>query len=245
MSYPIEIALRQMRYKIDNLSDKKHYKNEKGVVIPSVTEVIGRMNHSDKLMYWANSLGLKGVRYESYMTKAANAGTEAHSAIERYIKQNERTDSNVPFLGFLMWYENLIAQGHSVEIIASELEMTNLWFGGTCDLIIKIDGLTYIVDFKTSNHISSKYFMQLAAYKYLAENTIGITIDGGLIVLQLNKEIPGYDEYIILLSDWDHAQFIEKCTIAFLSLVYGYYYVQESDNRFHRIFDKQEGGKIT
>lgn len=244
MSMGIEMVLRSMRYKIENLSDKKHYMNEKGVVIPSVTEIIGKMIHSDTLMYWSNAIGLKGIRYPAYMEKAARIGSEAHAAIERYIKFKEQDESNIPFLGFLMWYNHLIDEGHEVEILASELQMICLWFGGTCDLIIKIDGKVYIVDFKTSNHVTANYFMQLAAYKYLAENTIGIDIDGGVIVLQLNKKVPGFDEYILLADQWDHAQFIEKAQTAFLSLVYAYYCVTDVENRFHRAFDKQEGGKL-
>ena len=62
MNYTIELALDNMRYSIDNLTDKERYQNIKGRTVPSVTEIIHKMIHSDTLMVWANSIVLKGVR---------------------------------------------------------------------------------------------------------------------------------------------------------------------------------------
>ena len=237
MQYTIELALDNMKYSVENLTDRERYTNSKGRIVPSVTEIIHKMNHSDTLMRWSNSIGLKGVRYGDYMMQASTAGTAAHAAIEKFIKEKEKTESNIPFLGFLMWYNNLINNGCTVEILGSELSITTLWFGGTCDLLIRINGKVYIVDFKTSNHISANYFIQLGGYKYLIERELNIMIDGGFIVLQLNKEEPGYDEYILLADDRAHSYFIENCVVTFLSLAYGYYHVTECINQFNTIFD--------
>lgn len=241
MNYTIELALDNMRYSIDNLTDKERYQNIKGRTVPSVTEIIHKMIHSDTLMIWANSIGLKGVRYYDYMNRSSSLGTESHAAIERFIKEKERTDSNIPFLGFMLWYNNLLNSGCQVEIIGSEMSMACLWFGGTCDLLIRINGKVYIVDFKTSNHVSTNYFIQLGGYKYLIERELNIQVDGGLIVLQLNKDEPGYDEYILLMDDPTHYRFIENCVVTFLSLVYAYYHVIDCTNSFNSIFDAKGG----
>lgn len=240
MNYMIELALDNMKFSVANLTDKERYANIKGRTVPSVTEIIHNMNHSDTLMRWSNSIGLKGIRYSDYMKQASSFGTEAHSNIERFLKENKKSE-NIPYLGFMMWYNNLINNGHQIEIIGSEVPITCLWFGGTCDLIIRIDGKVYIVDFKTSNHVSVNYFLQLSAYKYLVEREMNIQIDGGLIVLQLNKTEPGYDEFILLMEIKEHFFFIENCTVTFLSLVYAYYHVVECTNRFNKIFDTKGG----
>lgn len=242
MQYMIELALDNMKYSVKNLTDKEDkYVNLKGRPVPSVTEIIHKMNHSDTLMYWANAIGLKGVRYGNYMADASRFGTAAHSAIENYIKNKVKAEDNIPFLGFLLWYNGLINSGRQVEILGSEVHMCCLWFGGTCDMIIRIDEKNYIVDFKTSNHVSTNYFIQLGGYKYLVERELNIPIDGGLIVLQLNKNEPGFDEYILLSEDRSHSVFIENCVITFLSMVYAYYHVTECMNHFNRIFETKGG----
>lgn len=241
MENMIELALDNMKYSVDNLAGHEKYMNIKGRYVPSVTEIIHKMNHSDSLMRWANAIGLKGVNYGDFMANASRIGTAAHTAIEKFIKEKERTDSNVPFMGFMMWYNNLIDAGHTVEIIGSEMSICCLWFGGTCDLLIRIDGKVYLVDFKTSNHVNSGYFIQLGGYKYLIERELNIPVDGGMIILQLNKTIPGYDEYILVNTDKSHFFFIENCVITFLSLVYAYYHVTECSNQFNRIFNTKGG----
>lgn len=244
MQYQIELALEAMRYGIPNLTDKPRYLNIHNRSVPSVTEIIHKTNHNDSLMYWANSIGLKGVHYTTYTKQAASIGTYAHACIEKYIKHKEKTESNVPFMGFMAWYQNLIDSGNQVDILFSELKCTCLWFGGTADMLISINGKVYLVDFKTSNRISYNYFIQLAAYKYLIEKEMNVIIDGGLIVLQLNKTEPIYSEYILVFEIPAHYKFMETCTVTFLSMVYLYYHLVDTDNRFHGIFKRSQGGIV-
>ena len=240
MNQMIELALDSMKYNVKNLTNKEKYVNVHNRVVPSVTEILHAMIHKDSLMYWANAMGLKGQRYGNIMVQASNIGTAAHEAIERYIKKKEKTEDNIPFMGFLAWYNNLINSGNTVEILGSEVSLSCLWFGGTCDMVIKINSKTYIVDFKTSNHISSNYFLQLGGYQYLLEQNMDMIIDGGFIVLQLNKSEVGFDEYILLADNPEHHEFMEKAKTGFLSLVYAYYYVTEVDNCFKRAFQGRD-----
>ena len=126
------------------------------------------------------------------------------------------------------------------EFLGTCLIVIVLWFGGTLDLLIQINDKVYIVDFKTSNHISSNYFLQLGGYKYLVENDLGVNVNGGVIVLQLNKNEIGFDEYILLNDNPEHYEFIEKSVNGFLSLVYAYYHVVEVDNCFKRAFQGRD-----
>lgn len=214
------------------------YHNNDGIAVPRVTEILSTMIHSDTLMYWANSLGFKGIRYKDALNKAANTGTIAHSAIERFLKEKLLSENNIPFLGFMLWY-NIVTKdkGINIDVIYIERKLVCNWFGGTLDALLRIGNRLYLVDFKTSNHVTYKYFLQLAAYRYMLRIVEGINIDG-VIVLQLDKDEPGFNEYLLNFSIQDHLNFINHCETTFLSLVYGYINIQYAEKMFKNIFKR-------
>ena len=232
MNY-IKKALDNMDIIFNN--DSSTYYNSNGIPVPRVTEILSRMIHNDSLMYWANSLGLKGLKYRDELNRAANIGTIAHSAIEKFLKKKIKTESNIPFLGYLMWY-NLITQeaGLPIELIYSEHKITCNWFGGTLDCLMKIGGKIYLIDYKTSNHVTFNYFLQLSAYLYMLREVEGIYCNG-VIVLQLDKNEPGFNEYLLDFSIEDHLVFINKCEQAFLSLVYAFYNISDVERSYKQI----------
>lgn len=207
-----------------------------GIAIPRVTEILSKMIHKDSLMYWANALGFKGLRYRDVLNRAANLGTEAHSAIENYLREKLEDNTNIPFLGFLSWY-NTITQDIKlpIEVLKIEHRLTCKWFGGTMDALLKIGNKIYLVDFKTSNYVTSNYFLQLAAYRFMLKIQEGIDIDG-VIVLQLDKDEPGFNEYLLDFSNPEHSSFMLHCEETFLSLVYAYYNVEYAEKLYKSIF---------
>lgn len=229
--YKIESLLRDLSY---NPEAPDRYYNSKGKAVPRVTEILSAMMHSDNLMYWANSLGLKGIRYGSFMTKVSNIGTETHSKIEQFLKKKLQSNDDIPFLGFLLWYNSLIDRGNTIEVVGCEEKISCDWFGGTYDALLRINGKLFLIDFKTSNHVTEKYFLQLAAYTYILEQK-GYKIDG-YIVLQLNKEEPGFNEYILLMELLEHYTFMQNCIETFLSLVYAYYNVARVKEGYKSLF---------
>ena len=82
------------------------------------------------------------------------------------------------------------------------------WFGGTYDLLLKINGCLFLVDFKTSNHVTYKYYMQLAAYSYMLKQQ-GIYISG-VIILQLAKTSPRYNEFVLDFSNQSDKYYFEE-----------------------------------
>jgi hypothetical protein len=109
------------------------------------------------------------------------------------------------------------------------------WFGGTLDLLIEIDGKIYLLDFKTSNHPSYKYFLQLAAYRYILKYYYGIEIYGCGII-KLNKKVIEFEEYIIDKSNQDYEEFMNLCERTFLSLVYAYANRVLTERSYNNIF---------
>jgi len=215
------------------------YHNNEGKSVPRVTEILSTMIHSDALMYWANALGFKGMKYKEALSAAAKIGTAAHHAIERFLKEKLQNLTNIPFLGFLMWY-NIITQekGLPIQIIYIEHTITCQWFGGTLDALMLIGNRLYLVDFKTSNHVTYKYFLQLAAYRYMLRVMEGIIVDG-VIVLQFDKDDPGFNEYLLDFSIQQHLEFINHCETTFLSLVYGFFNIKRAEDMHKDIFNKR------
>lgn len=205
-----------------------------GIVVPRVTEILSKMMHDDRLMYWANSLGFKGIKYKDALNKAANIGTNSHSAIELFLREKLQIDDNIPFLGFLAWY-NVVSEQNTIKPIFIEHSLVCKYFGGTLDALLDIGGKLYLTDFKTSNHVRLSYFLQLAAYMYMLKVEEGIDIDG-VIILQLDKDQPGFNEYLLTFQIPEHKMFMDQCLLTFLSLVYSFYNLNKSDIMYNNIF---------
>ena len=189
------------------------------------------MIHEEYLMTWANNVGLyQRKKYSDVRDQAATKGSYVHDAIEDYIQNNNeldldsvmaayRTEVGYAYGSFKSWW-NIISK-RNVRIIMQEQKLVCPWFGGTLDLLIEIDGKVYLLDFKTSNYPSYKYFIQLAAYRYILKYYYGIEIYGCGII-KLNKKVIEFQEFIIDKSNLDYEDFINLCERTFLSLVYAY-----------------------
>lgn len=202
--------------------------------VPRVTEILSSMLHEEYLMKWANNIGLyQRKRYTDERDRAAFIGTNAHNNIEYYVQnkvfkecsQETSKDTNIlksinnAVQSFIVWYNDVFSS-NEVEVIGIEQKLSCPWFGGTYDMLLKINGKIYLIDFKTSNHVSYKYWMQIAAYKYMLSCN-GINLDGA-VILQLDKKDIFYSEYVLNFDNQEHNDFINLCTNGFLSLVYAY-----------------------
>lgn len=202
-----------------------------GYNLPRVTEILSSMLHEDFLMIWANNIGLyKRKKYKDELEQAATKGAYVHDAIEEYIQNSKeldldtvmagyRTEVSYAYGSFKAWWEIISRQ--NIRIILQEYKLICPWFGGTLDLLIEINGCVYLLDFKTSNYPSYKYFLQLAAYRYILREFYGIEIYG-CGVIKLNKKSIEFEEFIIDKSNPEYEEFMNLCERTFLSLVYAY-----------------------
>ena len=233
---------------IDKGSNSQYVYN--GIVVPRVTEVISKCIHSDSLMYWANSLGFKHQSYQKTLNTAANIGTQCHESIDLYIENdgnyeipnNMNTNSRFAYESYLKWRDD-ISKYNTVNIIYHEYPLICKYFGGTMDGLYEINNKKYIVDYKNSNHVTYKYFLQVAAYRYILKNEMGIDVDG-CIILQLSKNDISYNEYVLNFCIPEHLKYINDCELAFLSMVFSYYNINNIENRFNNIMEDIDGGKI-
>lgn len=135
--------------------------------------------------------------FKTASKEACDIGTQVHKAIENYIKHGKDLSGDLPeqvqhgFLAFLEWEEK-----NKAEWLDSELELfdSENGYAGTCDVILKMNGNVYLVDFKTSKAVYDEYKTQIAAYLQAynskAENKIQYTG-----ILRLDKET-GEPEFV-------------------------------------------------
>lgn len=195
--------------------------------VPRTTTILSKCIHNDSIVYWANSLGFKHQSYKKTLDAAANIGTRCHENIDMYLSDNTHAlQNNIPeesinaYNSFLKWFSkiNKLAQ---VEIVFHEKTLSCKYFGGTLDGLYKINNRYFLVDYKTSNHISYNYYLQLSAYRYMLRTQLDIEVDG-CIILQLSKTECAYNEYVLDFSNPTHLEFINNCERTFLSLTYAY-----------------------
>lgn len=211
-----------------------------GVKVPRVTKILSRCIHSDSLMYWANSLGFKHKSYRKTLNTAAQIGSYCHNNIDAFLDNNEHEmnintpyESQNAYHSFLKWF-NMVSSLAIVKVIFHEKTLTCKYFGGTLDGLYEINGKIYLIDYKTSNHITFNYWLQLSAYRYMLREELGIEVDG-CIVLQLSKNDVSYNEYVLNFNNSDHLKFIDDCELAFLSLVFSYYNIAKIEYEYGKM----------
>lgn len=208
------------------------YKYE-GRGIPSVTELLSFID-TEGLIGWANRIGRQGIDNKDVVKKAADFGTMVHESIEMYLKRKPVKNENVCLESFKNWW-NGINNNHRVRILGQEESLMCPYFAGTYDLLITIDDKPYLIDFKTSNVVGYKYFMQLAAYRYLLYHVKNVNIEGA-IILQFDKQESNFTEFSLTFSNPDDYEFIENCYRAFMGLVYTYYNAKLCQRQFGLMF---------
>ena len=106
-----------------------------------------------------------------------------------YFLQNEDTIFRC-FCQFLIWYNHSIKNAQ-FELIANELEMVSHQYnyGGTIDMICKLNGETTIIDLKTSSALDTKMLLQLSAYAMMYEENTGDKVKNvGIVRMDKNDE---------------------------------------------------------
>ena len=163
-----------------------------GIPLPSVTTILQATQSQEKresLRKWKERVGKEQA--ESIKQQAASRGTNMHRHLEKYILGEGHAD---------LTEEGKLAKTMADVIISQGLgDMSEVWgsevtlhypglYAGQTDLVGTYDYEDSIVDFKQSNKMKRKewvedYFMQLAAYA-MAHNTVYKTeITQGVILM--------------------------------------------------------------
>jgi ATP-dependent exoDNAse (exonuclease V) beta subunit len=180
-------------YQQITMPDSRYYKRN-GEYYPSVTHVLGTYPKGKYFEQWLKQVGFAA---DYIVKKAGEQGTITHNLIELYLQGEEQSflnEYNTPqyepevwqmFLRFVEFWEtyNPTLIEEEVHLFSDEYRVA-----GTCDLVCEINGETWIIDFKTSNHLQPTYDLQCAIYAQCYEECFGKKIDRvGVLWLKSSK----------------------------------------------------------
>ena len=192
-----------------NFLDRRVYKRDEGVYYPSVTTILQYMPKNKFFENWMKDVGHNA---NIIMRKAGKEGTQVHEACEQLVLGNEVTwmdDYGRAKYSQLVWEMILkfydFWTTHKPELVSAE---DFVWsdehkFAGTADLVVKMDGETWLLDIKTSNSIHKSYDLQLAAYAKGLEEAKGVKIDRtGIIWLKASSRTASKKEGVYQGKGW-------------------------------------------
>ena len=174
------------------INDQRHYDigTEK---LPSVTTILQATQSEEKkaiLAKWKQKVGKN--KAEHIKNEAANRGTIMHRIIEGYITGEGHADLSdmgqaAGIMAQTIFKEGL--KGSMEEVWGSEITLyyPGLYAGAT-DLVGIYEGRESIIDFKQSNKIKKRewiddYFTQLAAYAMAHNHVYDTKIQSGVILM--------------------------------------------------------------
>jgi len=166
-------------------SDFGRYYEKDGKYYPSVTFVndvaLPTSPHLKK--YYKD----RGHSADDVLRRAAEVGTNVHSAIELLLKGVELNSEayslteQIYIMRFIEFFET-----NEVEVLETEtpfvFEGDEYGYGGTIDFVGKVNGVMMLIDWKTSNGIYDSHKIQVAAYgmaydKHMVESVALLHLD--------------------------------------------------------------------
>lgn len=189
----------------------RRYATPDGEKLPSVTTILDATKPEEKtkaLQEWRNRVG--HTQAQAITTEAAGRGTRLHKWLENFVKTGTTGEP-----GSNPYSQQSHDMAHS--IITKGLSKCNEFWGtevplyfpkvyaGTADLIGVHAGEPAILDFKQSNKLKKRewiedYFIQLLFYGTAHNEVYGTNICKGVIMMCTADNI--YQEFIIEGNEW-------------------------------------------
>jgi hypothetical protein len=218
----------------ESVEGKRHYALPDGSRVPSVTTILEKTKPEEArqaLQNWRKAVGEE--RAQQITTEAANRGTRMHTYLERYVKQDDIGDFPTNPFAQPSWFmaAKVILEGlqHADEYWGSEVPLYySGLYAGTTDLVGVWKGQPAIMDFKQSNKIKKRewiddYFIQLAAYAAAHNETHGTDIKTGVILMCVKPATPDdepvYQEFVLEPKDFAYwsDQWMRRVELYYLS----------------------------
>lgn len=188
-----------------HFDEAKHVHTYDGKRMHGVTTVLGYWGNPGQLVNWAANQAVDYIaNWEDELTeevfeearkahlkkrdKAGERGTEVHAELE--VMMNNIIDKKFgeeysPITSkVLSWMSD-----KNITPLRSEMPVYSLqhFYGGIADGVIEKDGKKYILDFKTSNSIQTKAFIQCAAYSVAVKEMKQGAEVAGVVVVHIPK----------------------------------------------------------
>lgn len=167
--------------------------------VPSVTWICEHYPKGVAFYKWLASKGWDEA--ESIKNAAGDKGSRVHYAIRdliegktvsidsKYKTSGDEKETELSLeeydcvMSFAQWHKDV-----KPEFLGCEFPVWGDGFAGTIDMTCKIDGDTYIVDFKTSQYLWPSHELQISAYKH-AWDPAGEVPDIKLAILQVGYKL--------------------------------------------------------
>lgn len=180
----IEVQREDKKLKRVDFLGHRCYQTPEGKYYPSVTSILSAFPADPFFLQWLAETGVKNS--EIIRDRAAREGTQLHEGIE-YLLNGGKLDwvdeygnarYNLTVWKMLLKFQDFY---NLVKPETIETEMF-LWsdeyeYAGTTDYLCGVGDETWLLDWKSSNHCSISYYLQLAAYANALKERKGIKID--------------------------------------------------------------------
>jgi hypothetical protein len=180
-----------------NIMDNRFYSRNNDYY-PSVTSILQFMPKGKFFETWLKDVGHNS---DIIARKAADEGTQVHDAIERYLlgekiqwlDENDHSNYSLDVWKLILKFHDFWTNVKPT-LIESEIHLFSDQhkYAGTCDLVVEIEGVRWLLDIKTSNSIHTAMDLQLAAYAQAWNETFEEKIEKtGIIWLKSSKRKEG------------------------------------------------------
>lgn len=179
--------------------------------LKSVTSILSEKLNKDSLLEWRKRVGEEEANKIS--TQAARRGTAIHNIAERYVLNEEvyYAPNEMPINVETFKPIKTILDKHVDNILGVELPLCSKALGcaGRTDLVAEYDGVTSIIDFKTSKKLKKaewieSYFLQSTIYSMMFERIYSISVPQIAIVITVDDE-PVPQTFVM-----ERAQFVNR-----------------------------------
>jgi len=181
-------------------NEKRHIHTYDGKNLHGVTSVLKMWGDPGSLINWAANQAVDAIErgeapadarkaHLKVRDAAGDKGKEVHALLESAIKawianDSSHTTTDPVVNSVLEW---MVMEGYTP--IKTEVAVYNLdlWYGGIFDAVVEKEGKRYILDFKTSGSVQTKFFYQCGAYSLAIKDMKKEAEIGGAIIVHIPK----------------------------------------------------------
>lgn len=180
-----------IEYQTENIDNKRFYVTPNGKY-PSITTIMGSLS-KESIDKWKKSVGEETANKISRI--ACSRGTNMHLMCEEYLN-NQKLTCKIP--DALELFYSLKPELNKINNILGQekvLYSDKLKVAGRVDCIADYDGISSIIDFKTSKKIKSEediqsYFLQTTFYALAIAELKNIVVKQVVILMATDNEKP-------------------------------------------------------
>lgn len=190
--------------KTETINGKRHYVLPDGKTkLKSVTSILSEVLDNSWVEEWKSRVGEEEAKKIS--TQSTNRGSSIHDMAEKYVKNDENfLKGQMPFNVYQFKPIKKILNKHVDNIRGVEIALYSkaLKCAGRSDLIAEYDGVTSVIDYKTSKKIKTdddikSYFLQSTIYSMMFEVMYKIPVPQIVIIMTVDFE----DEPLVFVKD--------------------------------------------